>query len=118
MSPSNYHPIKNVSQGLLRVWKADIVCLVETKMAVISREVVQSLWGCIHVDWCYLGANGASGGILLMWDRRVVEKVEECIGRYTVACSLRNTGDNFVWAFGGVCTVLMMIGRGGLCGMS
>jgi hypothetical protein len=80
----------------------DIVCLVETKMAVISREVVQSLWGCIHVDWCYLGANGASGGILLMWDRRVVEKVEECIGRYSVACSLRNTGDNVVWAFGGV----------------
>jgi hypothetical protein len=37
-----------------------------------------------------------------MWDRRVVEKVEECIGRYTVACSLRNTGDNVVWAFGGV----------------
>jgi len=27
-------------RGLLRVWKADIVCLVETKMAVISREVV------------------------------------------------------------------------------
>jgi hypothetical protein len=32
----------------------------------------------------------------------VVEKVEECIGRYTVACSLRNTGDNVVWAFRGV----------------
>jgi len=59
-------------------------------------------YACFHVDWCYLGANGASGGILLMWDRRVVEKVEECIGRYIVACSLRNTGDNVVWAFGGV----------------
>jgi hypothetical protein len=30
-------------RGLLRDWKADIVCLVETKMAVISREVVRSL---------------------------------------------------------------------------
>jgi hypothetical protein len=89
-------------RGLLKEWKADIVCLVETKMAIIFREVVRSLWGCYHVDWCYLGANGASGGILLMWDRRVVEKVEECVGRYTVACSLRNTGDNVVWAFGGV----------------
>jgi len=37
-----------------------------------------------------------------MWDKREVEKVEECIGRYTVACSLRNTRDNVVWAFGGV----------------
>jgi len=88
-------------RGLLKEWKADIVCLVETKMSVISREVVRSLWGC-HVDWCYMGANGASGGVLLMWDRRVVEKVEDCVGRYTVACSLRNTDDNAVWAFGGV----------------
>jgi hypothetical protein len=31
-----------------------------------------------------------------------VEKVEECVGRYTVACSLRNTSNNVVWAFGGV----------------
>jgi hypothetical protein len=30
-----------------------------------------------------------------------VEKVEECVGRYTVGCSLHNTGDNAVWALGG-----------------
>jgi exonuclease III len=50
-------------RGLLRDWNADIVCLLEKKMAVISREVVWSLWGCQYVDWCYLGASGASGGI-------------------------------------------------------
>jgi exonuclease III len=38
-------------RGLLRDWKADVVCLVEMKMAVISREVVRSLWGCHYVDW-------------------------------------------------------------------
>jgi exonuclease III len=27
-------------RGLLKEWKADIVCLVETKLSVISREVV------------------------------------------------------------------------------
>jgi exonuclease III len=30
-------------RGLLREWKADIVCLQETKMEVISREVVYSV---------------------------------------------------------------------------
>jgi exonuclease III len=88
-------------RGLLRDWKADIVCLVETKMAIISREVVRSLWGCHYVDSCYMGACGASGWILLMWDRRVVEKVE-CMEKYTVACSLCNTGGKVVWTFGGV----------------
>jgi hypothetical protein len=28
------------------------------------------------VDWCCLDSKGASGGILLTWDKRVVEKVE------------------------------------------
>jgi hypothetical protein len=45
---------------------------------------------------CYMEASGVLGGILLMWDRRVVEKVEECVGRYKVACSLGNTVDNVV----------------------
>jgi exonuclease III len=89
-------------KGLMRVWKVDLVCLLETKMEVITRAVVRSLWGCQHVDWCYIGANGASGGILIMWDRRVVEKVEDYVGRYTLALSFRNAEDNFSWAFGGV----------------
>jgi exonuclease III len=38
-------------RGLLRDWKADVVCLVEMKMAVISREVVWSLWSYHYVDW-------------------------------------------------------------------
>lgn len=60
----------------LKKWKADIVCLQETKLEQLSRVVVGSLWGCQHVDWCYLGSRGASRGILLMWHMRVVEKIE------------------------------------------
>jgi hypothetical protein len=54
-------------RGLLKEWKADIVCLIETKLEVITREVVRNLWGGQHVDWIYKGVVGASGGMLLMW---------------------------------------------------
>jgi hypothetical protein len=54
------------------------------------------------VDWIYKAAVGASGGMLLMWDRRVVEKREECMGGYTLACSFKNVEDQFEWVFGGV----------------
>jgi hypothetical protein len=54
------------------------------------------------VDWCALGSHGASGGILLMWDRRVVEKVEAWEGSYAIACSFRSVNDDFKWAFTGV----------------
>jgi len=36
------------------------------------------------VDWCFLDTSGALGGIVLMWDMRVVEKVKECVGEYTL----------------------------------
>ena len=86
-------------RGLLKEWKADVVCLIETKMGVITREVVQSLWRGQHVDWFYKRAVGASGGMLLMWDRRVVEKREDCMGSYMLACSFKNVEDHFEWVF-------------------
>jgi exonuclease III len=58
----------------------DIICLQETKVKDPSRRFVRSLWGCNHVDWCCLDSSGASGGILIMWDKRVVEKVDVCVG--------------------------------------
>jgi exonuclease III len=89
-------------KSLLQEWKVDIVCLQETKVQNVNRELVQSLWGCNQVDLCALGPQGASGGILLIWDRRVVEKVEAWVGCTSVACSFRSVSDDFRWAFAGV----------------
>jgi exonuclease III len=88
--------------NLLRDWKAYIICFQETKVHGISSSFVRSLWGCNHVDWCCLDSSGASGGILIMWDNRVVEKVDVCLGNFTLAVSFRNVVDRFVWAFAGV----------------
>ena len=49
-----------------------------------------------------MAANGVSGGILLMWDRRVVSKIDVCLGFYVAACCFRNVEDGLVWAFVGV----------------
>ena len=88
--------------NLLKMWKANVICLQETKMAEINRRVVQSLWGNQHVDWTSLGSNGASSGILLMWDRRMVERVDEAVGYYSLSCKFRNVIDQFEWIFIGV----------------
>jgi hypothetical protein len=87
---------------LLRQWKVDIVCLQETKLEMITHELVQSLWSCPYVEWSYVASFGASGGILLMWDRRVVSKVDVCQGNFVAACSFRNMDDGMEWAFAGV----------------
>ena len=89
-------------KNLLKGWKADVVCLQETKLGLISSRVVRSLWGGQYVDWVFLGSNGASGGILLMWDRRVVEKLEDAVGQYSVSCKFRTVMDQSEWMFSGV----------------
>ena len=40
-------------RGFLKEWKVDAVCLIETKMDIITREVVCSLWGGQYVGWMY-----------------------------------------------------------------
>jgi exonuclease III len=41
-------------RNLLKQWKVNIICLQETKLELISSSIVRSVWGCQHVDWCYL----------------------------------------------------------------
>ncbi|XP_050277756.1 uncharacterized protein LOC126719218 [Quercus robur] len=89
-------------RNLLRAWRPDIVYLQETKLEWITRGVVKSIWSCPYVNWLYLGSEGASGGIVLMWDRRAMEKVEEAVGRFSVSCRFKNIGDQFAWAFIGL----------------
>jgi exonuclease III len=89
-------------KNLLREWKVDTICFQETKLEVMSRSIVCNLWGCHHVDWCCLDFRGVSGGFLILWDRRVVEKINECVGVFSVAVTFRNVKDHFIWAFAGV----------------
>ena len=76
-------------------------------MEFIIRREIRSLWGCQHLDWLYLGFIGASGGVLVMWDRRMVdrrmvEKIDKAVERFFVSCKFKNVVDHFVWDFTGV----------------
>ena len=55
--------------------------------------------GYMYVDWIYLGARGAFEGILIMWDRRVVENFKESVGRFVVARMFKTVTENCQWAF-------------------
>ena len=75
---------------MLKLWQPDIICLQEAKLELITSAIVRSLWRCHHVYWMFLGSNGASGGILLMWDKRCVKKLEDAVGIYSVSCKFKN----------------------------
>jgi hypothetical protein len=64
--------------------------------------IVWSLWGGSFTAWMVLPAFGASGGILVMWDKCAVERVEEAVGTFSISYKFKSTLDQFIWAFSGV----------------
>ena len=68
---------RQVCKNLLKEWKCDIVCFQETKVASINTTFVRSLWGSPFIDW---DAVQTLGGVLLVWDKRVFEKMDVIVG--------------------------------------
>ena len=64
--------------------RADPVCLQETKLEYLTRGMIRSLWGSPCVDLLFVSGLLDSGGVLLMWDKRVLEKLDEVAGDYSV----------------------------------
>ena len=71
---------REVCKNLLKDWKCDIVCFQETKVSSIDVAFVQSLWGSPFIDWAVLDAVQTSGGVLLIWDKRVFKKLDVIVG--------------------------------------
>ena len=85
-----------VVRNLLREWNYDVVCLQETKLAGIDRQMICSLWSCPYVDWVALDADQTAGKILMMWDKRVLEKLEVMVGQFFVSVRWHGLGDGFI----------------------
>ena len=71
------------------------------KRELITRREIQSLWGCQHLDWLYLGSIGALRGVLVMWDRRLVEKIDKAVGRFSISCKYKTVDQTMIVT--GVC---------------
>ena len=93
---------REVCKNLLKDWKCDIVCFQETKVSSIDVAFVQSLWGSPFIDWAVLDAVQTSGGVLLIWDKRVFKMLDVIVGWFSVSVLLRGVVDDFVWACTGV----------------
>ena len=54
------------------------------------------------MDWVVLNADQTANGVLIMWDRRVLEKSEVLVGLFSVSIQWKGVEDGFVWACSGV----------------
>ena len=87
---------QEVCKNLLKEWKCDIVFFQKTKLSSLNSFVVRSLWGSPFLDWVVLDAVNTAGGVLLVWDKRVFEKVDCVVGLFSVNVLLKGVVDDFV----------------------
>ena len=78
-------------------WKCDIARFQETKIDCTSSAIVRSLCGSPFVDRVVLDANHSAGGVLMMWDRRVFEKVDCSVGSSSVSINFKGVVDGSDW---------------------
>ena len=98
---------RDVVKYLLREWKCDIVCLQKTKLDNTLFNMVKSLWGSPFVELVALDAIHTVGGVLLMWDGRVSEKVDCIVGRFSFSILLKGVANGFEWICSGCVDRLM-----------
>ncbi|RVW99999.1 hypothetical protein CK203_024721 [Vitis vinifera] len=76
----------------------------ETEEGELGRQMTvgcQELGIGRNLGWVSLDARGAAGGVLVMWDKRVLEGLEFEVGSFSISCRFRNC-ESFVWVFSGL----------------
>ncbi|RVX23130.1 Transposon TX1 uncharacterized 149 kDa protein [Vitis vinifera] len=93
---------RKIIKSVIRSQKVDLFCLQETKVQVMSDEMVRSLGPGRFLDWKLLNAKGTAGGVIICWDKRSLEILGVEEGQFSISCRFRNEGDGAIWVFTGV----------------
>ncbi|RVW40194.1 Transposon TX1 uncharacterized 149 kDa protein [Vitis vinifera] len=56
----------------------------------------------VFLDWGTVDSRGSAGGIVVLWDSRVLEMIELEKGECSISCDFKNCEDGFTWTFTGV----------------
>ena len=83
----------------LKTHKADVVCIQETKWRSSPNGIIRSLASSRYVDLVTSCFEGASGGIVILWDSRVAQLIGVEESSFTLSCRFKNCGDDFSWSF-------------------
>ncbi|XP_070017166.1 uncharacterized protein [Nicotiana sylvestris] len=86
---------REIIKSQVQNWRADIICMQETKVEGDIEEIVRQIWGGRWVRYASLEASGTRGGILLLWDCRVWKGEVLQTGAYTLTCKFEALLQNF-----------------------
>ena len=93
---------RGIIKAFLKLQKVNLICLRGTKLKGIFRGLIRSLGVGRFVDWVASNAVGVGGGILILWNSRVLQLLEVEEHQFSFSCKFQNCEDDFRWVFTGV----------------
>ncbi|XP_025635965.1 uncharacterized protein [Arachis hypogaea] len=75
----------SIVKELKKKQKLNMLGLVESKMQAVTKFDVVRIWGSDAVGWEFVGSEGTSGGLLLMWDDMLF-RMNNCYKRERWLC--------------------------------
>ena len=90
---------RKVIKAFIKMQRVDVVCLQETKFKEVSTGLIRSLGVGRFLDWAALRDEGASGGIFIFWDSRVLKLLAKEEGQFTVSCRFKFIVEDRTWVF-------------------
>jgi len=93
---------RKVIKTFIRNQRVDVICIQETKIQAMSDYIARSIGSGRFIEWKAVNAEGASGGILVCWDKRSLEVLDWEEGQFTLSCRFRNVENGVSWIFTGV----------------
>ena len=70
---ANNREKRTLIKALVKTHKADLICVQETKLKGVSSSLVISLGAGRLMDCVASNAQGASRGVLVLWDSRILQ---------------------------------------------
>ena len=87
---------RKVLKAFIKMQRADVVCLQETKLKEVSNRMIRSLGVGRFLEWVAIKAEGELRSILIFWDTRVIQLLEKEVGRYTLSCRFKSLEEDFI----------------------
>ncbi|RVW41731.1 putative mitochondrial protein [Vitis vinifera] len=80
----------------------------------MSEGIVKSLGTGRFIDWRALNPEGAASGILICWDKRVLDILDWEEGHFTLSCRFKTIENGVIWVFTGVYGPFTKVEREGM----
>lgn len=72
--------------------RVEVVLIQESKLEVVDRRIIREISGFARTGWAFLPSVGASGGVIIFWDKDRILEVASRVDNFSVTLTAFRVG--------------------------